>query len=182
MAVVLCLQPAIAPPENPPACSGIDFYARNRSFNLPYPLGKLLGAPAYGAHFYRARLDTLSNWYSPSRRYVEIIRQDHPVQPLYGLAIGFEFHHSVDSFPYKPAYARAHFKDFSWGGLEFGSADSFNYTGVTNEVSNDLTIRVTAFYQDTIRGVFSAVLLSGAGPMLHLDSGTFCAPLRRLAD
>lgn len=162
------------------ACGGLHFSARGQYLSLLHPLGRDPQAPAYAARTSRARLDTLSNWYSPVRRYVEIIRQDHPIQPLYGLALGFEFHESADSFPYRPAYARAHFKDFSWGGVEFSQLDSFNYTGVTNEVSHDLTVRVLSFQNDTIKGVFSGLLLSGAGPMLHVDSGQFCVLLRRI--
>lgn len=168
------------PSEPPLPCGGIHFCARDQHLSLMHPLGRDPQAPTY-LRSSRAKLDTLSNWYSPSRQYVEIIRQDHPTKPHYGLALGFEFREDADTFPYAPAYARVHFKDFTWGGLEFSLADSFNYTGVNNEVSNDLTIRITAFHNDTIEGYFSAVLLSGAGPMLHLDSGTFCVMLRRLA-
>ncbi|MCS7037117.1 MAG: hypothetical protein RMJ33_09535 [Saprospiraceae bacterium] len=165
---------------DPSPCSGLYLSVRGQHLSLLYPLRRDPQAPAHAARISRARLDTLSNWYSPSRRYVEIIRQDHPTQPLYGLALGFEFHESADTFPYRPAYARAHFKDFSWGGVEFSQLDSFNYTGVTNEVSHDLSIRILSFQNDTIKGVFSGLLLSGAGPMLLIDSGAFCVHLRRL--
>lgn len=170
-----------APPKDPLPCGGIHLSARGQRLSLLYPLGRDPKAPPYAARASRARLDTLSNWYSPARRYVEIIRQDHPIQPLYGLALGFEFSENVDSFPYKPAYARAHFKDFSWGGMEFSQLDSFNYTGVTNDVSHDLTLWILSFQNDTITGVFSGVLLSGAGPMLYVDSGQFCVLLRHIA-
>ncbi len=167
--------------STPPLCSnGLSFKIRDQEIHLTHPLGQAPNAPSY-SRIPRSRLDTLSHWYSPARRYVEIIRQDHPTQPQYGLALGFEFHEETDTFPYKPAYARIHFKDFSWGGPEFSAADSFNYTGVTNEISHDLTIRITAFHNDTIEGFFSGVLLSGAGPMLFLDDGFFCVQVRRLA-
>ncbi|MCS6930076.1 MAG: hypothetical protein NZM43_11370 [Saprospiraceae bacterium] len=168
--------------HNKEGCGGISFSARGQRFNLIYPLGQEPQKRNLNTRLHHARLDTISNWYSPSRRYVEIIRQDHPTQPLYGLALGFEFHEKGATFPYKPAYARAHFKDFSWGGVEFSRQDSFNYTGVTNEISHDLTIRILSFQKDTIRGIFYGLLLSGAGPMLHIDSGVFCVPLRRLPD
>ncbi len=167
-------------PIETPLCDGIHFRANSRWFHLSYPAMRGGDKAPFGKSVRLMRWDTMSNWFSPSRGYVEIIRQDHPTNPLYGLALGFEFHDSIHIFPHAPTYVRAHFKDFSWGGKEFSRADSFNYTGLNNDVSNDLSLRVTDFHNDTIRGVFSAVLISGAGPMLHIDSGYFCVLLRRV--
>jgi len=127
-----------------------------------------------------AQLDTMSNWYSPSRRYVEIIRQDHPVHPHFGIALGFEFDAENAAYPYRPENARVQFKDFSWGGVEFSPVDSCNFTGVKNEVSDDLTIQVEGYENDTIFGRFSGLLLSAAGPMAQLDSGVFRVFLYRV--
>jgi hypothetical protein len=118
-------------------------------------------------------LDTLSNWYSPSRQYVEIIRQEDSVQPRYGIALGFEFDETNGEYPYTPVHAKLQLKDFSWGGVEFSQADTLNYTGVSNEVSEDLLVEVLGFRNDTIFGQFSGLLLSGAGPMAQVDSGYF---------
>ncbi len=120
-----------------------------------------------------AQLDTLSNRYDPARKYVEIIRQDAPLDPHYGIAIGFEFDAENAQFPYTPAFSKIQFKDFRWGGVEFGLKDTFNFTGVTNTVSDDLTITVEGFKNDTIFGRFSGLLLSGAGTMEPIDSGGF---------
>jgi len=130
-------------------------------------------APGHRALMTNAQLDTMSNWYSPTRRYVEIIRQDHPVLPHFGIALGFEFNGENAEFPYTPAHARLQFKDFSWGGVEFSPVDSCNFTGVSNEVSDDLTIVVDGYRNDTIFGRFSGLLLSSAGPMAQVDSGYF---------
>lgn len=118
-------------------------------------------------------LDTLSNWYSPSRQYVEIIRQEDSAQPRYGIALGFEFDEANGEYPYTPVHAKLQLKDFSWGGVEFSQADTLNYTGVSNEVSEDLLVEVFGFRNDTIFGQFSGLLLSGAGPMAQVDSGYF---------
>lgn len=118
-------------------------------------------------------LDTLSNWYDLQRGYVEIVRQESGPQPRYGIALGFEFDEENGEFPYTPAHAKLQFKDFSWGGVEFSQADTFNYTGVSNEVSEDLLVEVLGFRNDTIFGQFSGLLLSGAGPMTIIDSGYF---------
>ena len=118
-------------------------------------------------------LDTLSNWFSPERKYVEIIRQDDPLQPRFGIALGFEFDEENGDYPYTPAFAKIQLKDFRWGGVEFSTRDTFNYTGVSNDVSEDLTVQVLGFEHDTIYGRFSGLLLSGAGPMAQIDSGSF---------
>ena len=118
-------------------------------------------------------LDTLSNWYSPTRRYVEIIRQEDSAQPRYGIALGFEFDETNGEYPYTPAHAKIQVKDFSWGGVEFSQADTLNYTGVSNDVSEDFQVEVLGFRNDTIFGQFSGLLLSGAGPMAVIDSGYF---------
>ena len=125
------------------------------------------------------QLDTMSNWYSPKSRYVEIIRQDDPWEPTIGMALGFEFNDSVSSFPYHPEYARLQIKNFKWGGVEFSQRDSSNYTGVSNAVSDDITVAIDGFSADTIYGRFSGLLLSGAGPMAPLDSGYFRVLLYR---
>lgn len=127
-----------------------------------------------------AELDTMSNWFSPDRNYVEIIRQDDPFQPQIGIALGFEFDERNGDYPYTPAYAKIQIKDFRWGGVEFSVIDTFNYTGVTNDVSDDLSIQVEGYRDDTIFGRFSGLLLSGAGPMAPLDSGYFRAFVYRM--
>ncbi|MEQ1746570.1 MAG: hypothetical protein ABMA02_14155 [Saprospiraceae bacterium] len=130
-------------------------------------------APGHRALMSNAQLDSMSNWYSPARQRVEIVRQDHPVRPLFGVALSFEFDDKNSGYPYFPVSATIQFKDFSWGSVEFSPTDSCNFTGVTNEVSDDLTIQVDGYRNDTIFGRFSGLLLSAAGPMAELDNGQF---------
>lgn len=166
----------------PPAasdCDGITCVVRRQPLVLASPMRGSRGVHRYTTRQTNARLDTLSNWYSANRQYVEIIRQDHPAQPRYGIALGFVFSDTVRTFPYLPAFARIQLKDFAWGGLEFSSRDSFNYTGVLDDVSDDLTVTVEGFQNDTIFGRFNGLLLSGAGPMTALDSGCFRVRLLR---
>jgi len=124
-------------------------------------------------------LDTLSNQYLVNKQYVEIIRQDDPRDPHVGLAIGFEFDENNGEYPYTPAHAVIQLKNFSWGGVEFSQTDTLNFTGVSNNISDDVTLEVDGFVNDTIFGHFSGVLLSGAGTMASLDKGQFRAFLYR---
>jgi hypothetical protein len=125
-------------------------------------------------------LDTLSNWHSPTRRYVEIVRQDDPHRPRIGIALGFEFDENNGEYPYTPAHAVLQVKDFGWGGVEFSRRDTMNYTGVSNAVSDDLHIEVTDFRNDSIFGHFSGLLISGAGPMAPIERGEFAVRLYRM--
>jgi len=125
-------------------------------------------------------LDTLSNRYLTTKQYVEIIRQDDPIRPHWGIALGFEFDENNGDYPYSPEFAVVQLKDFGWGGVEFSRRDTSNYTGVSNAVSDDVTIEVDSFYNDTIYGRFSGLLLSGAGPMAAVDSGAFKVFLYRV--
>jgi hypothetical protein len=125
------------------------------------------------------RLDTLSNWFDSEKNYVEIVRQDDPLQPHFGVALGFEFDEENGDYPYSPSQAIMQLKDFEWGGLEFSLTDTMNYTGVSNTVSDDLVIEVDGFAGDTIWGRFSGLLLSGAGPMAQIENGTFIVRVYR---
>lgn len=125
------------------------------------------------------KLDTLSNWYDPAKRYVEIVRQDHPARPTLGVALGFEFDEKSGKYPYPSSHAVLQLKNFGWGGVEFSPRDTLNYSGVLNDVSNDLTVEILDFQNDTITGKFSGLLLSGAGPMTPIDSGQFRVRLYR---
>ncbi|MFN0035482.1 MAG: hypothetical protein ACKVUS_10450, partial [Saprospiraceae bacterium] len=120
-----------------------------------------------------AELDTLSNWFDPETNHVEIIRQDNAVRPTIGVALAFEFDEENGEYPYTPAYAALQLKDFGWGGLEFSLRDTMNYTGVSNNVSDDLSIEILDFQNDTITGTFSGLLLSGAGQMTGIEEGRF---------
>jgi len=159
---------------------GIRLKFKNQSLTFIHPMRTDKRPSAGRSVLTNAQLDTLSNWHSPSRRYVEIIRQDHPVRPHFGIAIGFEFDAEILEFPYRPESARLQFKDFSWGGVEFSPVDSCNFTGMNNDVSDDLTIEVDGFQNDTIFGRFSGLLLSAAGSMAQLDSGYFRVLVYRL--
>lgn len=166
----------IAPSDLP---NGIYFHFKQRKMLLVHPMrnGKTNYLPR--GKFSDKKLDTLSNWFDAEKNYVEIIRQDHPVRPTIGVALGFEFDEENGEYPYTPAFAVLQLKDFGWGGVEFSSRDTMNYTGVSNAVSNDLTVEVLGFQNDTIIGRFSGLLLSGAGPMASLDSGSFRVRLYR---
>lgn len=126
-----------------------------------------------------AALDSASNIYYLDRQYVEIIRQDDPFQPHSGIALGFEFDELAEEFPYSPAFVTIQIKDFTWGGVEFSAGDTLNYTGVSNDVSDDVSLQVDSYQNDTITGHFSGLLLNGAGGMALLDSGIFRIRLLR---
>ncbi len=126
-----------------------------------------------------AQLDTLSNAFYTGKQYVEIVRQDDSYRPTLGLAMGFEFDETNGEFPYTPAHAVLQLKDFGWGGVEFSQRDTLNYTGISDSVSDDIAIEIDTFFNDTIIGRFSGLLLSGAGPMAPVDSGYFCVRLYR---
>ncbi|MBX2890143.1 MAG: hypothetical protein KF734_04400 [Saprospiraceae bacterium] len=156
---------------------GIYFRFKEREMLLLHPMrkgkGNYMPRDISRGNFSNKKLDSLSNWYDVERQYVEIIRQDHPTHPTIGLALGFDFDEEREEYPYKPTFAAMQLKDFGWGGVEFDTRDTMNYTGVTNSVSSDLSVEVTAFRNDTIIGTFSGVLLSGAGTMAEIENGTF---------
>lgn len=162
------------------AGSGIFFKFKGRSYALHQRLtkGQQIYYPRDGYH--DDKLDTLSNWFSPARAYIEIIRQDDPLRPTIGLALGFEFDESNGEYPYTPARAILQLKDFGWGGVEFSRRDTMNYTGVSNDVSEDIQIEVDGFAHDTIWGRFSGVLVSGSGIMSGLEEGRFKAKVHRI--
>lgn len=150
---------------------GMSFLFKNQTFELTArpqtPGGKPRGRTPLG------------NWYDAEQHYVEIIRQDHASSPRWGLALGFEFNAEAGEYPYHPAHAVMQLKDFGWGGLQFGRGDTCNYTGVLNDFSEDLSIRIDTFSNDTIYGRFSGLLLSGAGSMASIEDGYFRVRLYR---
>lgn len=178
LSVILVFLSALSGKNNPQ--EGVRFQFKNQILTLVCPMRRDIRNPNRRVSLSNAQLDTMSNWYSPSRRYVEIIRQDHPVHPHFGIALGFEFDEAGADYPYNPSLARFQFKDFTWGGVEFSPVDSCNYTGVNNDVSDDLTIEVDGFQNDTIFGRFSGLLLSASGAMAQLDSGYFRVLVYRL--
>jgi hypothetical protein len=174
---IACLLAGGAQPSEPP--EGIFFHFKKRKMLLLHPMrnGKVNFLPR--GRFSDRKLDTLSNSFDAQRNHVEIIRQDHPAQPTVGVAFAFEFDEENGEYPYTPAYAVLQLKNFGWGGVEFSPRDTMNYTGVSNAVSDDLTIEILDFQNDTLSGKFSGVLLSGAGTMASLDSGSFKVRLYR---
>ena len=159
---------------------GIYFTFKGRDFQL---LEKIkLSRGEYFPHSFPddSTLDTMSNWYNPVSSYVEIIRQDDGLNPAVGLALGFEFDEAIDSFPFTPAMAVLQLKNFNWGGVMFSSRDTMNYTGVFNEVSEDIIVVVDGFQHDTIWGRFSGLLVNGAGTMESLGNGSFKVKVYRV--
>lgn len=156
---------------DPPA--GVYFSFKNRSIALTAGMQAGKGGYFPRGRFDNAKLDTLSNWYDPAAHYVEIIRQDDPLRPTVGLAMGFEFDEANGEYPYSPSRAVVQLKDFGWGGVEFSTRDTMNYTGVSDSVSDDLVLEIDGFENDTIWGRFSGLLVSGAGPMAGIDEGRF---------
>ena len=163
----------LAPKPSSSDPAGIQFRFKGREMWLAYAMRRGEGNYLPRGNFSNRKLDTLSNWFDPEKKYVEIIRQDNPELPTIGLALGFEFDEDNGEFPYTPAYGILQLKNFGWGGVEFGPRDTLNYTGVSNEVSDDLTLEVLDFRNDTITGKFSGLLLSGAGPMAPIENGRF---------
>jgi hypothetical protein len=156
-----------------PAESGVSFRMRGSSLQLSHPMRGNQGPFFPRDRYTDEELDTLSNWYSAEKRYVEFVRQDDPLHPTLGLALGFEFDEQFGEYPYTPAHARLQIRDFRWGGLEFSRADTANFTGVSDAVCNDFTLEIDSFANDTFYGRFNGLLLSGAGKMLPIDSGFF---------
>jgi hypothetical protein len=124
--------------------------------------------------------DTMSNLFFEDRNYIEIIRQSDSTQPRFGIALGFEFEEENGEYPYTPSRSVVQFKDFAYGGVPFENRDTCNYTGVSNEVSNDITIEIDAFENDTITGRFSGLLINGAGKMAAIEEGKFKIHLIRV--
>ncbi|HNM25124.1 MAG TPA: hypothetical protein PKL15_06825 [Saprospiraceae bacterium] len=173
-ALAFTLESGQAPPPY-----GLSFRFKNQHIHLTKRMGLSPGSLRQRGGLTDAQLDTLSNVFYQSRQYVEIVRQDHEYRPTLGLAIGFEFDEHNGEYPYTPAYAVMQLKDFGWGGVEFSQVDTLNYTGVSDSVSDDIFIEVDTFYRDTIIGRYSGLLLSGAGPMMPVDSGYFRLRLYR---
>lgn len=159
---------------------GVAFQFKGREHYFFYPMQRNAdGRFLLRNELENARMDTLSNWFDPVKQYVEIVRQDNKIHPSLGLALGFEFDEENAEYPYTPAHAVIQLKDFRWGGVEFSVRDTMNYTGVSNQVSDDIQIEVYGFSRDTIWGVFSGALLNGAGQLSLLEGGKFKARLFR---
>lgn len=158
---------------------GIRFVFKQREMLLLHPMRRSKMGYLPRGNFSDKKLDTLSNWYDPHRQYVEIIRQDNPTRPTIGVALGFEFDEENGEYPYTPAFAVLQLKDFGWGGVEFSERDTLNYTGISNAISDDISIEIIDFQNDTITGRLSGVLLSGAGTMAPIERGTFRVRLYR---
>lgn len=152
---------------------GVTFRFKNRRIELTKRMGLDPARPRQRGGLTTAKLDTLSNVFYVGRQYIEIVRQDHAFSPTLGLALGFEFDEANGQYPYTPARAVVQLKDFGWGGIEFSRRDTSNYTGVSDAVSDDITVEVDTFYRDTIVGRFSGLLISGAGPMAPIEEGAF---------
>lgn len=158
---------------------GVSFSFKGRKHILQHRMQKFDNPYYPRAGYSNAELDTMSNNFDPDKGYVEIIRQDDPVSPALGLALGFEFDETNGEYPYTPARAIMQLKDFGWGGVEFSRRDTLNYTGVSNDVSEDIQIEVDGFARDTIWGRFSGVLVSGAGVMATIENGLFRVRVHR---
>lgn len=166
-------------PDPLPERQGVVFFWKGKQYHLKAPL-KLEKTLVYQrGGLSAAELALTANCYYSDRQYVEIVRQDAAVQPRLGIAIGFEFDESNGEYPYTPAEAVLQIKDFSWGGVEFATLDTFNYTGVSNAVSNDFSLEILSWEQDTITGTFSGLLLNGAGDQAAIDNGYFKIGLKR---
>lgn len=159
--------------------NGLVFQFKNKTIPLSKRMGLDPSKLRQRGGLTDAQLDTLSNVLYTGRQYVEIVRQDDSYRPTLGLAIGFEFDETNGEFPYTPAHSVMQLKNFGWGGVEFSTRDTLDYTGISDSVSDDILIEVDTFYNDTIVGRFSGLLLSGAGPMAPVDSGYFCIRLYR---
>lgn len=159
-----------------PPTEGIFFVFKHKPIALthrkPLPIKQL-------AVKSRLRPDTLCNVFFVSRNYVEIIRQDDPAHPHLGIALGFEFDEANGNYPYTPAHAVVQLKNFGYGGVEFDGRDTCNFTGVSNDVSDDVSLEIESFSGDTITGRFSGLLLNGAGGMETIEEGRFRVRLWR---
>jgi hypothetical protein len=152
---------------------GVSFRFKDHFYVLSARMQVGQGVMAQRGGLTNADLDTLSNWYNTRRQYVEIVRQDNALKPRTGIALGFEFDEHNGEYPYTPAHAVLQVKNFSWGGIEFSGIDTLNYTGISNHISDDFSIEINGFANDTIYGHFSGLLLSGGGAMASIEEGYF---------
>lgn len=163
-----------------PIRQGVVLFWKGTMHYLPAPMQLSRGQVYQRGGINPHELAVYANCYYPDRNYVEIIRQDRGDQPSLGIALGFEFDESNGEYPYTPSEAVLQIKDFSWGGVEFSALDTVNYTGVSNKVSNDFSLEILSWENDTITGTFSGLLLNGAGDQSPIDSGYFKIGLRRI--
>jgi hypothetical protein len=147
----------------------LKFKFKGKNVNFPY----LATTGLEHKSIYSFSKDTMSNIFYEEEKYIEIIRQDDALHPNLGIALGFEFEEANGEFPYTPAKAVVQLKDFAYGGVQFDLRDTCNFTGVSNEISEDITIEIDGFEQDTIFGRFSGLLLNGAGKMAAIEEGQF---------
>ncbi len=152
---------------------GVSFRFKNKFYVMTAKMQVGQGVMTQRGGLTNADLDTLSNWYSARKQYVEIVRQDNAVKPRKGIALGFEFDEYNGEYPYTPAHAVLQVKNFAWGGIEFSGVDTLNYTGISNNISDDFSIEINGFQNDTIYGHFSGLLLSGGGAMAPVEEGYF---------
>ena len=162
-----------------PPDGGVRFRFKGKERVLTYPMRNEKSPFLPRGRHSNAELDTMSNCYFTDRNYVEIIRQDDPVRPKFGLAMGFEFDEANGEYPYTPAHAVLQLKDFGWGGVEFDPRDTCNYTGVSNAVSDDLQIEIDSFSNGMLYGRFSGLLISGGDKMAALEEGQFAVRVYR---
>lgn len=166
------------PTETPPA-EYITYIFKGKNYLLTEP--NTFDTTRFSIHsrINDGRFDTLSNVFYEQKNYVEIIRQDFAIRPTVGVAMGFEFDETNGEYPYSPARAVIQLKDFRFGGVMFEKRDTLNYTGVSNDISDDLDIEIDGFEQDTIWGRFQGLLINGAGGMRDVTEGHFKIKLHR---
>ncbi len=152
---------------------GIFFSFKGTHYALTSPIKSYRNGIFQRGGLSAASLDSAANLYNISKGYVEIIRQDNPITPHLGVALGFEFDAVHAEYPYTPSNAVLQLKDFSWGGVEFSETDTLNFTGISNDISDDLTVEIDSFQNNIISGRFSGLLLNGSGQMANIDSGYF---------
>jgi hypothetical protein len=171
--VFFLLSNQMATPYHATSRQGVGFSFRGQTYHLAHPMRLSPRVLFQRGGLTNSQLDTASHCYHVAQHYAELVRQDDPTAPRVGLALGFEFDPTQGEFPYTPARAVVQLKDFRWGGIEFGINDTLNFTGVSDEVSDDLLVEIDGYERDTIFGRFSGLLLNGAGSMAAIDSGWF---------
>lgn len=168
---------------NPPAGEpeeGIFFRFQGKNFELRERV-RVLAEDCWGGWCQtNDELDTLCNVFLESKNRVKIIRQDDGFAPEFGIGLLFSFNPVTDSLPVLVETARLQFNDFRFGGLRASQSDRANFTGVTNSVSSDLKLTIERFDGEFIEGIFSGVLVNGAGGMAPIEEGQFRIRLFRM--
>jgi hypothetical protein len=165
--------------EPRPTAEILSFSLNGTHFSLQNGITPRPIEPSDDAELVAQQAEEESSLFLEQQAWIQIIRQDALWNPTNGIGIGFSYPVNNDTFPYIPEKVAIQFKDFQFGGTHFSPADTANFSGIFNNFSADIRLKVIEFQTDTIEGIFSGVLISGSGRMAYLEEGRFKVRLYR---